>query len=226
MLPASCTRVENIISVLDAGKVIPKQENLGKLNHDELHTTPLPLRKRLRSEIVSSDKNLTAGKLGNEDATKSIGMTHPEYDKIRASNGITNSKKLTLNGVTPLATKKRKECDKDDDDSKILMDSPPFELSGGDDDAPESNGSEKRRKIMKQKEIEKIAVCPKSWMCPKCSALNSQKARSCDVCGIMKPSAQFSPKKKADAVFVLGVKQKQKPGRKPRIKVTLTENQI
>jgi hypothetical protein len=46
---------------------------------------------------------------------------------------------------------------------------------------------EERRQLAKIEDQKRIADCPKSWTCLKCSVLNSHRSRSCDSCADKKP---------------------------------------
>ena len=193
----------------------------------------------------SSNSDLTESTVEKENSKKSIIIKNPESDKVSLSDdsdNVKNINNLSFANLSPVQTKKRKERkerkdinnnEKDDDNNSEvnLISSPPLDISDSDNEIEENddedsvnNDSEKRRKIIKEEEIKKISLCSFSWTCSKCNNLNSQKARSCDICGIKKPSVQVPPKKKIEEkIFVLGVRQKQKPGRKPKIKVIENE---
>ena len=191
------------------------------------------MNKHCNIEIVSCDKSVAENNsdfndnshLEKVDFTKSAIVND---DKVLTDNNTKNGNNLIIDNITPIKSKKRKESDRDNDDNNSeynLMNSPLFEISDSDDETPYSNGSEKRKKIIREQEIKKIALCAHSWTCLKCNLLNSQKARSCDDCGIKKPSVQVPLKRKVqEDVFILGVRQKQKPGRKPKIKAVVTED--
>lgn len=195
----------------------------------------------------SSNSDITVSTVDKENSTKTIIINDPDSDKVSPSDDNKNINNPIFQNLTPLQTKetkKRKERkernnnEKDDDNnSEInLMNSPPLDISDSDNDNENekkededdenfnNNYSEKRRKIIKEEEIKKISLSSFSWSCSKCNNLNSQRARSCDICGIKKPSVQVPQKKKIEEkIFILGVKQKQKPGRKPKIKAIENE---
>ena len=236
-MPVSCTSIDDPLRELDAQKDFREanQEILKRVNDDEIHTTPEVMNRLGNAEIVtvesdmigkSSDLSKSAVVKDDDSSEKKAvlyGFKGPKDDNnAHSSKDIRSGNDLLFESVTPLITKKRKECDRDDDNSEISLHSPsPFEMSDSDDEAPPSD---KRRKIIKDLEIKKIAACSHSWMCLKCSVLNSQKARSCDVCGVKKPPVQIPPKRKPeDDVYLLNVKQKKRRGRKPKIKEVVLE---
>ena len=194
----------------------------------------------------SSNSDLTVSTIEKENNIKTIIINDPKSHKVSLSDDIINISNSIFDNLTPLQTRKRKERkerkeknnnnEKDDDNNSDLnlMNSPPLDISDsenekddekdGDENSYNYNDSDKRRKNIKEEEIKKISLSSFSWPCIKCKNLNSQKARSCDICGIKKPSVQVPLKKKIkEQIFILGVKQKQKPGRKPKIKVIENE---
>ena len=55
---------------------------------------------------------------------------------------------------------------------------------------------EERRQLAKIEDQKRIAECPKSWTCLKCSMLNSHRSRSCDSCADKKPPPVLVPRVK------------------------------
>lgn len=55
---------------------------------------------------------------------------------------------------------------------------------------------EQRRQLAEIENQKKIADCPKSWTCLKCSVLNAHRSRSCDSCADKKPPPVLVPRVK------------------------------